>query len=178
MWVKGIPYQRSMGKMGTCLALVLTAGSAVAQQKDRVSFKAPAEDKYTQQQNIAVGDIPGHIVRSFEIYRTFPANNAPVINGIKLIAEWDRGIADYVDANGSGTVYSVYMMDDGDKFFDRTTLLVQTTSEKLVATNVGIITGGTGRFAGMQGIVRMSTTIDPKAGVSETETTIEYSVGK
>src|ERR1700674_3504213 len=89
----------------------------------------------TQQLNIDVGDVLNHIVRINEIHRIYP-NNAPVINGLKLVETWSRTIADYIDGNGSGTSYSVYLMENGDKFFDRTSLLVQNTSGKLTAANV------------------------------------------
>jgi hypothetical protein len=172
------------GHSGFTLAFVLAMGAAFlpsaarAEENQRVSFTAPAEDNYTRQQNIDVGDMPRHVVRSFELHRTFPADKAPVINGIRITDEWDRGIADYVNANGSGTVYSEYLMENGDKFFDRTALVVETTPEKLNATNVGIITGGTGQLAGMRGIIRMTTTIDANGGVNETRTDIEYSIAK
>jgi hypothetical protein len=49
---------------GLCLVMSLPAGTAVAQQKQQVSFKAPAEtSKYTQQLNLDVGDVANHIVR-------------------------------------------------------------------------------------------------------------------
>jgi hypothetical protein len=51
---------------GLCLVMSLPAGTAVAQQKQQVSFKVPAENiKYGVQQNVAVGDELGHIVRVF-----------------------------------------------------------------------------------------------------------------
>jgi len=56
-----------------CLAVALPAGAALAQEKQHVSFKAPAENsKYTQTSIIDVGDMPGHQVRVFEIHRTYP----------------------------------------------------------------------------------------------------------
>ena len=131
----------------------------------------------TQQLNIDVGDVLNHIVRINEIHRIYP-NNAPVINGLKLVETWSRTIADYIDGNGSGTSYSVYLMENGDKFFDRTSLLVQNTSGKLTAANVGYITGGTGKFVGMQGIVRAFGNFDYKTGFNENQIEIEYSIGK
>ena len=45
-----------------CLAISLPIGSAVAQQKQQVSFKVPAENiKYGLQQNVVVGDVPNHV---------------------------------------------------------------------------------------------------------------------
>ena len=66
------------------LAIAVPAGGAIALQTQHVSFKASAENsKYTQQQFLDVGDVPGHQVQSFEIHRTFPAT-AAVIAGMKI----------------------------------------------------------------------------------------------
>jgi hypothetical protein len=161
-----------------CLAVTLPAGNAVAQQKQQVSVKATADNsKLTQQQNVDVGDVPNHIVRAYEVHRTFP-NNAPVINGIKLVEEWDRGITDLIDGNGSSTQYSAFVMEDGDKFFARVANVLQNALGKVSGTNAGYITGGTGKFATIQGIVRGSFNIDFKANIQESQINIEYTVGK
>jgi hypothetical protein len=161
------------------LAVAPLAGDAFAQQKQHVSYKVTAENsKYTQQQFLDVGDSAGHQVRSFEIYRTFPTN-APVINGMNIKEQWTRGVSDYIDNNGTATTYGVYVLDSGDKFFTRSTVLAHSAgSGKLTNVTVGYITGGTGKLAGIQGIVRTSGSADPKAGVNETQTAIEYSIGK
>lgn len=166
----------------TSMALLFSAialpGSAVAQQKQQVSFKSPAENsKYMQQLNVDVGDAPNHILRIFEIHYTYP-NNAPVINGLKLVEAWTRGTADYIDGNGSDPLYIVYVMENGDKFFARTDGVVQNASGKRTATQVGPITGGTGKFATIHEIVRLVAIIDPQAGFNESQTDIEYSIGK
>ena len=156
-------------------AMVLPSTDAVAQQKQRVTFKLAQENsKYTQQHVIDVGDVPGHQVRVFEIYRTYP-NNAPMINGLKLKETWNRGLSDYIDGNGPNFGYSVFVVENGDKFFIRTTTLAQSPgSGKLTTAGAGPITGGTGKLAGIQGMVRTSGTADPKAGVVETQYEIEY----
>jgi hypothetical protein len=60
-------------------AVAVPTNHAVAQEKQHVSFKSPAESsKYTQQLNVDVGDAPNHIVRVFEIHHTY-ANDAPII---------------------------------------------------------------------------------------------------
>jgi hypothetical protein len=161
------------------LAVALPAGDALAQQKQHVSFKVTAENsKYTQQQFLDVGDSAGHQVRSFEIYRTFPTN-PPVINGLKIKEQWTRGVSDYIDNNGTATNYSVYVLENGDKFFTRATVLAHSVgSGKFTNVTVGYITGGTGKLAGIQGIVRSSGSADPKAGMNEVQSDIEYSIGK
>ena len=162
------------------LIIVLPAGDALAQQKQQLVFKVGAENtKYTQQHAIDVGDIPGHQVRLFELRRTYP-NNAPVINGMKVAESWTRGITDYTNNNGSAITYGAYVLENGDQFFTRGSLVaVQGPgSSKLTATTVGVITSGTGRLAGIQGIVRTMTSADPKAGVNETQIEIEYLMAK
>ena len=91
-----------------CLGVCLPADNAVAQQKQQVSFKVPAENiKFGLQQNLVVGDVPNHIVRVFETHTTFP-NNAPTINGLKLAEIWQRGIADI--SHGIGTTSSYFLL--------------------------------------------------------------------
>jgi hypothetical protein len=162
-----------------CVATVLAAVDAAAQEKQQVSFKTSAENtKYTQQHMIDVGDFPGHQVRVYEIHRTFP-NNAPVVSGVAIKEQWTRAISDYTDNNGPGTTYGIYVLENGDKFFTRSSLVAQSTGAgKLTASTVGYITGGTGKFAGIKGIVRTVNTADPKAGVNEGQTEIEYTLAK
>jgi hypothetical protein len=161
------------------LAIAVPAGDAFPQQTQKVSYKVGAENsKYTQQQFLDVGDGAGHQVRSFEIYRTYPAN-APVVNGMKMKEQWTRGISDYVDNNGTATTYSVYVLESGDKFFTRGTTLARSVGPgKLTNMTVSSITGGTGKLAGIQGFVRTTGSAEPKAGVNETQVEIEYSIGK
>ena len=157
-----------------CLAVAVPAGDAFAQQTQHVSYKVGAENsKYTQQQFLDVGDIAGHQVRSFEIYRSFPTS------GMKMKEQWTRGTSDYVDNNGTATTYNVYVLENGDKFFTRGTVLARSAGPgKLSNVTVAYITGGTGKLAGIQGIVRTTGTAEPKAGVNETQVEIEYSIVK
>jgi hypothetical protein len=160
-----------------CLAIALPAGEVVAQQKQTISFKASsANSKYTQQLNIEAENAPNHIVRVFELHRT--PDTPPVINGLKLVDNWSRGLTDLSEGNGSATVYGVFVAENGDKFFSRGTLVILSSSGKLTATLAGYITGGTGKFAGMQGSVRDVTNFDLKSGFNEGQTDIEYSFGK
>ena len=171
--------------MAATLSLLcsFTVSSVVGQTMQRVSFKTPAENtKYTQQHVLEVGDVAGHQIRIYELHRTFP-NDPPVINGIKVKESWGRNISDYTNLNGPGTVYAVYVMENGDKFFTRGTLVAQSSqnsdgSRKSTATTVGTITGGTGKFAGMTGTFRTLTVFDPKAGLNDGTVEIEYGFDK
>ena len=156
------------------LAAGLLTNNALAQQ--RLVFKVSADNtRYTQQHTIDVGDVAGHEVRLFEIHRTYPGT-APMINGMKIVESWTRGVSDYIDNNGEGTIYGVYVLENGDKFFTRGSLVaVQSAgATSLSATTVGPITGGTGKLGRINGMVRTSTSADPKAGINETQVDIEY----
>jgi hypothetical protein len=152
-------------------------------RKQRVSYKTPAANsKYSQQHVLDVPDMPGHQVRLFELRRTFPID-APRINGVKLKETISRGLSDYVDTNGSNTNYVEYVMENGDKFFSRQTTVSQSIvgpdgKRKNIATGSGVITGGTGKFAGIKGVVRMTNVFDAKAGINDGEGEVEYSIGK
>jgi hypothetical protein len=155
-------------------AVALPAGHAVAQEKQHVSFKNPAENsKYTQQVNLNVPDVPNHIMRAYEIQRTYP-NNAPVINGLKLVESSEQGVGDRIDGSGDGASYVTYVMENGDKFFVRQSLVIQNVSGKTAATVVGHITGGTGKFTEMRGMLRAAANFDIKTGFNEAQTDIEY----
>ena len=163
-----------------CLAVSLPAGTAVAQQKQQVSFKVPGENiKFGVQQNVSVGDVPNHILRLFETHATFP-NNPPVINGLKLAEIWQRGLAEIADGAGRTSSYYLFVMENGDKFFVRNVNVIQpATAGKLTGTGVGHITGGTGKLGTIQGIVRQLTTFDPIAGaLGDSQIDIDYSMGK
>jgi hypothetical protein len=156
-------------------AIAFPSGDAIAQQKQHVSYKSPPENaKYTQQTIIDVGDVPDHQVRLFEIHRTYPANQ-PVVNGLKMVEQWTRGSSDYIDNNGSSVTYGIYVFENGDKLFTRSSLVAQSPAPgKLTNLVVGTITGGTGKLAGIQGLVRSTGSAEPKAGVNETQTDIDY----
>jgi hypothetical protein len=163
-----------------CLAAVL-GNAAVAQDIHRVSFKTAAADtKYTKQLVLDVGDVPGHQIRLFEIQRTFP-NNPPVINGVRIKQIWSRGISDYTNSTGPSTHYSIFEMENGDNVFVHVSSTSQSVanpdgSTAFAATSEGTMTGGTGLFASISGLVRTSTIFNPETGLNEGQTDIEYAL--
>jgi hypothetical protein len=160
-----------------CLTASMSAGNAIAQQTQQISYAtSPENSKYLQQLNIDAGDTPNHIVRVFELHRV--PTPAPVINGLRLVEDWIRGLTDVTDGNGSSTVYGVFALENGDKFFARLSQVNQNISGKISAAAVGPITGGTGKLAGIQGVVRLSANFDVKSGFNKGQTDIEFSIGK
>ena len=164
-------------------AVALPATEGVAQEMQRVSYKTPAANsKYTIQHVLDVSDIPGHQVRLFELRRAFPTD-APTINGVKMKESISRGLSDYVDTNGANINYVEYVMENGDKFFSRQTTVSQSTigadgKRKNIANGSGVITGGTGKFATIKGVVRTMNVFDARAGINDGETEFEYSIGR
>jgi hypothetical protein len=168
---------RAVRSTALVCAAVLFATIASAQQMQKVSIKSPAENStYVLQQNVDVGDAPNHIVRIYDVHRTYPTNQ-PVIAGLKIVEGSDRGVADYTDGNGSSTVYSVLTAENGDKVFIRSSLVAQSAAGKLTAMTSGVITGGTGKFAGIHGVLRSSGNFDPKTGFNEAQAELEYAIG-
>jgi hypothetical protein len=160
--------------VSTTAILLLVSTASVAQETSLVSFSTSADNtKYTQQHVIEVGDVPGHLVRVFAIRRTFP-QDPPIIGGVALSEQLSRGLTDYIGNSGSGNFYGTYVLENGDKFFTRSSLVAHKAGSGLSAIAVGRITGGTGKFATMQGEVRTVVTSDPAAGINEGFTTIEY----
>jgi len=157
------------------LAVALPARNAAAQQKRQVSFKVDAANsKFTQQLFLDVGDVPGHQVRALEIHRLFPSN-PPEVNGLKVKETWTRGYSDYTDNNGHNSTYTIWVVENGDKFFVRGDTVAQSSGGgKLSFLSASSITGGTGKLAGIQGIVRSSGNADPKMGFNESQYEIEY----
>jgi hypothetical protein len=161
------------------LMIGLPIGNAAAQEKQHVSFSTPAETtKYTEKtESLDLGDVPNHILRVFEIHRTY-ADNAPVINGAKLAESWTRGVGERIDGTGTNLQYVVFIMDNGDKAFARMDGFATNDSGKIGLIISGLITGGTGRLATIRGLVREVVNFDPKTNLNENQVNIEYTVAK
>jgi hypothetical protein len=102
-----------------------------------------------------------------------------MINGVKVKEMWTRGISDYTNNTGANTNYSEYVLENGDKFYTRSTTIAQGAGGgKLINRTAGTIIGGTGKLSGIRGIVKSSGSSDPKAGFNETQAEIEYMIVK
>ena len=172
--------------------LVLTLSAALtlfgiaeawAQQKHQISYKNQGENtKYVQQHTIDVGDVSGHQVRIYEIHTTFP-KDPPVFEGMRVVESWGRGYSDYIDINGRHWGYGILVLENGDKIFTRNdgssqTIVNPDGAKKSTATGVTTLTGGTGKFRGIQGTLRYITIFDPKAGLNEGQTEGAYWIEK
>lgn len=165
-----------------CTALLLFGISgAWAQKKQRVSFKTSSENtKYTQQHAIDVGDMAGHKIRIFEVHRTYP-KDPPMFDGLRLKAVWRRGYSDYVYVNGRAWGYDIYVLENGDKIFlewSGTSSTADDPEPCKKSSFVGVlkITGGTGKFLGIRGLLKEQVIFSPKTGYNEAQTEGEYSI--
>ena len=154
-----------------CLAVL----PALAEETQHVSYKTSAGNtKYVQQLNVEAGDIPGHIVRLFDIVRNH-RENPSMINGVKMLEETGRGYTDIINGNGSTVVYSVYTLENGDKFFARATQVSTGAPDgTITAIGTGPITGGTGRLEKIHGVVKFAVKFNVTSGFNEGTTEIDY----
>jgi hypothetical protein len=84
---------------------------------------------------------------------------------------WFRGYSDYTDINGRSWGYSTYVLENGDKIFARFDSTTQTTmnpdgSKKSANTGVETLSGGTGKFREIRGILRHTVIPDLKVGTA------------
>jgi len=165
-----------------CTAFLLFGTSETcAQKKQRVSFTTPPENaKYTQQYAIDAGDVPGHKIRIFEVHRTYP-KDPPVFDGFRLKEVWRRGYSDYVYVNGHAWGYDIWVLENGDKIFlewSGTSSSTDDLDRSKRSSFVGVlrITGGTGRFIGIRGLLREQVIFSPKTGYNKAQTEGEYSI--
>jgi hypothetical protein len=162
----------------TIVALLCISGSALAEEKHHVSYKTSAANtKYAQQLNVAAGDAAGHIVRVWDLTRNH-RDESIMINGIKLVEESARGLTDITDGNGSAVFYSVYAMENGDKFFARSTQASTGDAGTITAIAAGPITGGTGKFTNIRGVVKAAVKFNVTSGFNEGTSDIDYSMGE
>lgn len=166
-----------------CVLLIGMTPSAWGQDKQKISFKGPAEDaKYTQQHMMNVGDVPGHVIRIAEIRRTFPTN-PPVFDGVKAVETWTRLSSDLIDGSGRFSGYTMFVLENGDKIFGRVDGATQLAANpdgttKGNASGVTVLTGGTGRFRGIRGVLRSATMVNIIGGFNESQVDGEYWIEK
>ena len=168
---------------GLALA-AFSISNASAEEKCKMNTSvAAANNTYTQQHVIDVGDVPGHQVRIFELHRTYPADTKPNCEGLRAKEAWLRGFTDYTDRNGPARGYGTVTLENGDKMFFEFSSITQTGvtpdgAKKSTVVGVGNYTGGTGKYQSLRGIIRYSDTIDPEKNYNEDQSEAEYWLSK
>ena len=152
--------------LATMIALSLVGGLALlapaqslGQEKQKISWSAKAENtKYTFQHTLEIADVPGHVLRLYEIRRTYP-DNPPVVQGVKVVEDVTRGVTDAIEGNGRAWGYGSWRLENGDViFFEWQNSLQSVTnpdgSKRLTFPGVFVFKGGTGKMQGIRGVAR------------------------
>lgn len=159
--------------------LLAAATAAFAQEKHRYFFKAPpGTSKYTQQHTIDVRDVSGHQIRIGELHSKWGAE-APEFDGVRATESWAALMSDYTNTSGRLMVYTVMLMANGDRIYTRSegttlTSVAADGSRKVAFSTAATITGGTGKFATLRGVLRTTGFSDMKTGTSGNVTEGEY----
>jgi hypothetical protein len=170
-----------IGSFTVAVVTLFFAGLASAQQKYPYNHStAPQSSRYVQQHIIDVGDIPGHQVRILEVQRTYTTDN-PVVMGTKVVESRTRGSSDYINGVGPAQGYEIWVLEDGNKIFQewRATSYTEATStgSRRGTSHATIrLTGGTGRFATIRGVITNDVEFDtdPKTGYNRPVSKGEY----
>lgn len=160
----------------SCLAIAYATPSW-AQQTQTVTLPSVVTN-FTQQHMMEVGDVPNHQLRLFEYTRSYGADG-PVIAGVHLKEALVHGMTNYTNSTGSGEVYQVLTMANGDKVYAHGTVVshgAPASNGKRSWSSLAAftITGGTGKFSGLRGLIRSETNVDPAANQSTSKGEIEY----
>jgi hypothetical protein len=162
---------------------LLATDPAWAQEKQKFFFKAPpGVTKYTQQHALDVGNVPGHQIRIWELHAKYAAE-APVYDGVKVTEAWGRGFSDITNGSGRSFAYTTSQLENGDKIFSTSEVLIHTVTGPDGArqsrfNSVVTLTGGTGKFKGIRGMLRGTGFTDFKTGTSDSQTEGEYWIEK
>jgi hypothetical protein len=176
--MKVFPAARLSAGLAAAVLVTMTTG-AEAQERFPVGYRSSAaETQYLQQHAVEVGDIPGHKVRIYEISRTFQ-NSAPKFRGVVANTEYNRGFSDYTDVNGRNWGYGRFQLESGDKVFTRwegtsSSALKPDGTRQNTSHSVMIITGGTGAFIGIRGMLKNTSAFDPATGMNASNVNGEY----
>jgi hypothetical protein len=140
---------------------LLARTDGLAQERHKLSWSArPENTKFTVQQQLEIADVPGHVIRMFEIRRTWP-ENPPMVEGLKVAEEIARGMSDGVAGNGLSRGYSFWRYENSDMHFAEWQNINQAVvnpdrSRKATFVGTYVITGGTGKMRGIKGFGRYS----------------------
>ncbi len=163
------------------VAALLVADVAWAQQKFPINATSEGvKSRYVQQHVIDVGDLPGHQARILEVHRVHSMKQI-VLDGVKVVEEWDRGFSDYTNGVGPARGYGIWVLEDGNKVFlewngTAHSEATVTGSKRGTFNGATKIVGGTGKFTKMRGMMTDAVEFDtdPEKGYSRALNKGEY----
>lgn len=140
-------------------AVTLFSATSFAQQRFKVESNSEgAVGRYTQQLTIDVADVPGHQVRVVEIHYTYNDKSRFAFKEVKVREGWARGYSDQIGGIGPAWGYVVYLLEDGDRVFgsyigSAEGALTPAGSRKGTYQGTTRLTGGTGKYKGLRGLL-------------------------
>jgi hypothetical protein len=157
-------------------------GIASAQERFKLQYNHVGQSsKYLAQQAYDVGDQPGHQVRIYKVQRTYSEESTLVIRGVRVKSSEANGYSDYTNGIGPIWGYEVWTMEDGGKVFLTYTGSTfseptETGSRRGIATSATRITGGTGAWKSLRGMMHSASKFDsdPQKGYSQADNKGEY----
>ncbi|HKB82348.1 MAG TPA: hypothetical protein VKD04_03965 [Burkholderiales bacterium] len=163
------------------VAALLVVNVAWAQQKFPINTTSEGvKSNYVQQHVIDVGDVTGHQVRILEVHRVHSMKQI-VLDGVKVVEEWDRGFSDYTNGVGPARGYAIWVLEDGNKVFlewngTAYSEVTATGSKRGTFHGTQKIVGGTGKFAKIRGMTTDAVEFDTVAsnGYSRASNRGEY----
>ena len=149
-------------RIKTYIFLLFILISATSEAKELVVFDVPESiSRYTQHLTLDVDDVPDHQLRIFELESDF-GNAGPLVDGEKIRKIVGRSTTDYIDLSGHAMGYLTIEMDNGDKIFARSNHVAHRVGpDESRGMRVAVITGGTGKFMGIRGIVKSEAIASP-----------------
>ena len=176
---------RSKMAIGATIAglATISIGPVQAQETCKVNEDVLAKNsKYTEQHIFNIDDTPGHIIRVFELVRTYP-DDKPNCEGLKRTQTLSHSSVDYVNGNGTLHGYATTTYENGDKIFAEINGISQTVvnpdgSKKGSFSGITRFTGGTGKYQRVHGLVREKTDFDIATGYNQAHTEGEYWIEK
>ena len=150
----------------TVCAVAMLPATTFAQQRFKVESNSEGQvGRYTQQLTIDVADIPGHQVRVVEIHYTYNDKSRFAFKGVKVREGWARGYSDQVNGIGPAWGYVVYLLEDGDRVTGQYSgtaegELTSTGSRKGTYRGTTKLTGGSGKYKGVRGLIVTSVRYD------------------
>ncbi|KQW36549.1 hypothetical protein ASC76_17975 [Rhizobacter sp. Root404] len=158
------------------------APAAVAQEKFKYSFQNPPDisSVYKETHNIEVGDMPGHIVRVSSLQTVYPnPGPAPSYAGVRVKEANTVLHSDLRNGSGVTAGYIVSTLENGDKIFMEANIMLHAApgddgKPTIRVTQTSVITGGTGKFKGIRGVLRATSTTDLKTASRGALTEGEY----
>jgi len=141
------------------MAMAFISTHAWGQQRIPISFSGEGvKSRWVQQHIIDVDDVAGHQIRIYELQRTYPSENGIVLDGERVIEEWNRGSSNYTTGIGLASSFQTWTTEKGNKVFIESagsseTVATETGSKRGTYHGTARIVGGTGRFAKIRGLL-------------------------